>query len=54
MIGLPDETIYAVTALHTGLHKLAKELEKTSAGLSRGVSAHATVTAIETLRTNAL
>jgi len=43
-----------MTALHTGLHELTKELEKTSAGLGRGISAHATVTAVEAMRTNAL
>lgn len=53
-IGLPDKAIYAMTALHAGLHKLTKELEKTSAGLGRGVSTHATVTAVEAVRANAL
>jgi hypothetical protein len=43
-----------MTALHTGLHELTKELKKTGAGLGRGVSLHATVTALEGVGTNAI
>jgi hypothetical protein len=43
-----------MTALHSGLHELTKKLKKTGASLGRGVSAHATVTAVEALGTNAI
>lgn len=43
-----------MTTLHTGLHKLTKEFKETSAGLGSGVSAHATVTTVEAVWTNAL
>jgi len=43
-----------MTTLHTGLHKLTKELKKACAGFSRGISADATVTTVEAVWTNAL